>query len=329
MINKITVFVVCMLSGVAQASSIQIQDVNIKIKGGVSASALYFENPGFLKRHDSYILNDALLEIEPEEFSGRQFRFYGGFGILQKQGIGRIYAPLPPVDIELHYGWLEVPTYNDRHIEIGQLITRLGYESPVSYKNNHGLMGAVWSGQPNLYPGIRFNGPLASLKYYIEVTNDSTIGDASAAVGVFKEADNYRYSASYYEAIDERRMIDLMYSKQLGNIALGINLDYHALLDPVAGQDENAVGMALYVNYVDKQWHWPVRLEYIDDGNTGIYEYGSGYTVTFSPTYHYSKSQFIRAELVAAKGDRKPFRNSDGGFEENQYIATLQAGMRF
>ncbi|WP_455211595.1 outer membrane beta-barrel protein [Kaarinaea lacus] len=312
-----------------KAADIQIKDVNIKLEGGVSASALYFQNPGFLKRHDSYILNDAIVEILPQETNNKQFNFYAGIGVLQKQSINRINAPIPPVDIELHYGWLEVPTYKGRYIEIGQLVTKLGYESSISYKNQHVLMGAIYSAQPDMYPGIRFNGPLGTLKYYIEVTNDPTIGDASVAFGLYQQTNNDKFSISYYNAISERDMIDLVYATKLGSFDLGVNLDYHIVKDPAPNQDEKATGVAIYLNYITQKWHWPVRYEYISEGNAGIYDYENGYTLTFSPTYRFNNTQFIRVEFLTANADGKPFRNADGGFEDSQFIATLQAGLTF
>jgi hypothetical protein len=330
--NKITKTIsltTILVASHSHAASIRFDDVNIKLEGGVSASAMYFENPGFLKRHDSYILNDALLEIMPEERKEKHLQFYAGIGILQKQTIDRIFAPLPPVDVELQYGWLEVPVFGSLNIEIGQLVTLLGYESSVSYKNQHALMGAVYSAQPSFYPGVRFKGSLGTSNYYLEVTNDSTIGDASAAAGIYEISDTHKFSLSYYQAIDARKMIDVVYAMRFSSILLGVNLDHSMLDDPAPNQDNSGTAVAVYANYFARKWEWPVRLEYINDGNTGVYNYDKGYTFTFSPTYRFQENQFIRAEVVTAKADGKPFRNDDGGFEEGQFIATLQVGIVF
>ena len=311
------------------SANIQINDVNVKVEGGFSASALYFDNPGFLKRHDSYLLNDALLELSPEKIEDGRFQFYAGVGVLQKQGINRIYAPLPPVDLKLHYGYLEIPTRSDNSIEIGQLFTLLGYESSVSYKNKHSLLGAVNSAQPDFYSGVRFKGSIGSVKRYIEVTSDPTIGDASWALGIYQDQGDTRYSASYYVAFDERSTIDLLYASKTGDVSWAINLDYHTLEDPPAWQDENATGVAIYVSMRQQQWDWPVRLEYISDGNTGIYGYDSGYTFTFSPTFYFSDDQYLRADFITASADGTPFNNDNGGLEQDQWIVAMQAGITF
>ena len=301
-----------LLGNSAFSANIQINDINVKLEGGFSASALYFNNPGFLKRHDSYLLNDALLELSPE--------------IIEDN---RIYAPTPPVELKLHYGYLEIPTRGDNSIEIGQLYTLMGYESSVSYKNKHSLLGAVNSAQPDFYSGVRFKGSFGSVKRYIEVTSDPTIGDASWALGIYQDQGDSHYSASYYVAIDERSTIDLLYASKNDNVSWALNLDYHTLKDPPAWQDENATGIAVYLSMRQQQWDWPVRLEYLSDGNTGIYGYDRGYTFTFSPTYYFSDDQYLRADFIAASADGTPFKNDNGGLEQDQWIVAVQAGMTF
>jgi hypothetical protein len=142
-------------------------------------------------------------------------------------------------------------------------------------------------------------------------------------------SDSHRFSISYYQAIDARKTIDVVYATRFSNILIGANLDHHILDESAPNQDKSGTGLAIYLDYFSRKWEWPIRFEYLSDGNTGVYGYDTGYTLTFSPTYRFKENQFIRGELVTAQADRKPFRNDDGGFEQSQFVATLQVGMVF
>jgi len=77
----------------------------------------------------------------------------------------------------------------------------------------------------------------------------------------------------------------------------------------------------------------PVRVEYLNDGTSGIYGVGdTGYTFTVTPTYHATENTFVRGELAYIKAKDKVFVDDKGTLpatEDTNTSFALQAGVTF
>ena len=74
----------------------------------------------------------------------------------------------------------------------------------------------------------------------------------------------------------------------------------------------------------------PVRVEYISDGTSGLYEgVDSGYTFTVTPTYHYTENTFVRGELAYISASNDVFTKDDGSVTGTNTSFNVQAGVTF
>jgi len=104
---------------------------------------------------------------------------------------------------------------------------------------------------------------------------------------------------------------------------------YQWLDDPQTGQDDSAYGVAVYVIPNFGNVSVPLRLEYFDEGTSGIYSASTaekGYTVTITPTFKPADNGFIRAEVSYLSTDRKVLA---GGTEDTKTSFAVELGFTF
>ncbi|MDX1812714.1 MAG: hypothetical protein R3240_12235, partial [Gammaproteobacteria bacterium] len=122
---------------------------------------------------------------------------------------------------------------------------------------------------------------------------------------------------------------DLVVSKSVAGIPLGLNIDYITMDEAPAGLDDNGMGIAIFAAPKVGMVDLPIRVEYISDGTSGIYGFDTGYTLTVTPTLNVSKYAFVRAEFSMVSADNKMFADKDGKLEDTKTSAAFQMGYRF
>lgn len=234
----------------------------------------------------------------------------------------------------IYYGYVELKPIDGFGLELGQLRTNIGYENAATYRNDNAFLGALWRTQPNYYAGARANVEVfANNRLYLEMNDDAVMDGASAwAVGFVGEYDITKYKLSYFDSRGGRNIYNLAGSVKLPYATIGLNVDiqsadkdYYAIYTMPTNFDQRAYGFAAYVVTDVGPVKFPLRYEYLFDGDTGLYRvdyvndgasgnltsttttkvygthfnsYNKGYTVTFSPTYQVSDASFLRLEMA-------------------------------
>jgi len=331
---KISQFGCCLLLGLfcfnshVLASTLSFNGKNIDFSGYVTGGSHYIQHPSGNNNHVGTVLNDVLLNIGSVNSTAKPFSFYAGVGVLQQQDFQNTREPLAPLSVGLQYGWFGFHKIKNMRFEVGQLPTNLGYESSISAENKNIFLGELWSVLPTYYPAARWNLIIPNATLYAEINSSNTSSGPGFAFGVLGDINQIEYKANLFIGDETWDTFDLVLKKEISQIQLGFNFDYHHLKNSGPNQDENAFGIALYVSPKYKEWEIPVRLEVLSEGSTGIYGYKNGFSFTVTPTYHFSKSHYFRWELLYAQGNAKPF-NDDGKAVKTQFASVFQFGLRF
>lgn len=316
---------------------------DITLSGGMTAGYFYSTNTGSSNEDpnngsggdenkysdDEYQVSDFMVELSADAANG--VGFVGAFGTMAAitvldGGVGNT-----PYANDFQYGWLTVAPVEGVTIEAGKLATNVGYEVTPSYANPHATIAALWGGQPVYYPGVRLNYETSGMGFYVEA-NDDTLGtaDTAWAAGVSGGAAALDYSLSFYSYNGYKQLVDVIVSTEVAGVPVAANFDYHKLEDaPSAGADDTAWGVALYVTPAIGSIEIPVRVEFLDDGSSGVYGVDSATTFTVTPTYRYTENGFVRAELSYVSSDVAIFHDEDGVAEDTKTSFAVQAGFTF
>ncbi len=217
-------------------------------------------------------------------------------------------------------------------IDAGLLTTNVGYEVVNTYANPNITLGAVWYAQPVIYPGIRATFELTEdISVYAEYNNDAIGSKKEAfAVGSLGSVMGVNYAITYYDYSSFKNFIDVVLSYSVANVDLGLNFDYQWLDDSAKSpnQDDTAYGIALYAIPNFGNISIPVRLEYFDEGTSGIYWGGAdnGFSITVTPTYRPTNNTFIRAEVAYIATDKRVFKDDT---KDNKTTLAVEAGFTF
>lgn len=314
----------------AMAGSLTVANSDLTLAGGLSAGALYSDNNG--ARHDTDArVTDFLVELSaPVATTG--VGFVAAFGELLQPTVFANVGITSPTSTSLQYGSMIVKPTEALTFEAGKLATKIGYEVANTYGNQNILLGGLWSAQPVYYPGVRASYNLGSVTVFGEANQDtSTSAKNGYVVGASGAAGPVSYAVAYYNAKESRDILDIIVSTKIGNIPVAANLDYHMLDNATPGNDDSATGLALYATPSFGNTSVPVRIEYMDDGSSGIYNTGlkTGYTFTVTPTYNFSATTFVRAEAAYATADNKVFSDKLGTAIDSKTSYAVQAGFKF
>lgn len=265
----------------------------------------------------------------------------------------------------IYYGYVELKPIDGLSLELGQLRTNVGYENAATYRNANALLGALWRAQPNYYAGGRANIEVfAKNKIYLEMNDDVAMDGSSAwAAGFVGEYDIAQYKFSYFDSRGGRNVYNLAGNVKLPYASVGLNIDiqdadpkYYSTY-PQNGLDKRAYGLAAYIVPEVGPVSFPLRYEYLTDGDTGIFRidyvndggagqvvnamttkifgthfnnYNAGYTITFSPTYKVSDASIIRLEMAYMSFRNLIFYTKKTGEKKfNKFDLAIQAAYRF
>lgn len=336
----------------AQAGSFTVGNQDIKVSGGITGAYLYTseDTSGGAARtkQDEFVVPDALVDFSSDAKTGGM-GFTLGIGTLGENSLAPqseltvIGGPnFIPTQVGVQYGWVSVKPMDNLTVDAGLLATNVGYEVSPSYGNANILRGLVWNAQPTYYTGARATYTMNGINIYAELNKDPLglgTGNAGGAIGASGDFGGIHGVISYFDQTNNRSIVDIIASGKVGSVTVGANLDYitKAKATKVAGTDDNAFGLALYASVMpmDKVT-LPVRIEYVDDGTSGLYGLGgaglsnSAITFTVTPTYNFTDSTFVRAELAYVSTDKKSVYVDDkGAITDSAWTVGVQGGVLF
>ncbi len=311
----------------------------LELSGAITGAYFYTNNEGPVDSQDGFRLTNAIVNLKGS--SGNM-----GFDL----ALGGVFAPsvwlnvsnaissytsgaLTQNEVGVLWGYVSYSPVKGLTLDAGLLPTNIGYEVVNTYANPNINLGAVWYAQPIIYPGARLTYNVTeNISLYAEYNNDSINprGDAFA-LGSSGSFGNMSYALNYYDYAGLRNFIDAVLSYSAGNVDLGLNFDYHWLDDSAKtpNRDVAAYGLAVYIIPQFGNISVPLRLEYFDEGTSGIYSGGnaqSGYTVTLTPTLKPSDNSFVRAEVSYISTDQYFFNN---GTENSKTTLAVELGFTF
>lgn len=326
-----------------------ISSVPISVSGGITGGYFWTNNTGTSSDEDDKLqLSNGILEFSGEFGKDIKFGFDVAFGSVLMptiwdggQGDPMSYSfsdgYVSDNGVGIVWGYATFKPYKGISIDAGVLPTNVGYEVANTYANPNITLGLVWYAQPVIYEGARLSLDLSELSnvplgFYVEYNQEGNTDNF--AVGVNGEVGGLSFALSYYDYRASRNLVDLVLGYSIANVDLGLNFDYQWLDDTAKspGQDDSAYGVALYLipkfETSKGEISIPVRLEYFDEGTSGIYSGGgdNGYSITVTPTYRPIPNGFIRAEFAYVSADKKIFK---GGTEDNKTTLAVEIGFTF
>ncbi|WP_457638880.1 outer membrane beta-barrel protein [Persephonella sp.] len=328
-----------LLAGTAAAGTLTVANSDMKMGGGVTAGYFYVTNNGTGENNDYFTVSNFVVDLKGK--SGI-ISYKASFGSVVQPDLLKETLPKAPSGeiFGFSYGWVTIAPVEGLSIEAGKLVTNIGYELYHTYDNKNYTFGLVWSGQPVKYPGARVNySVMDGVDVYAEYTqdhdkSDTDKADDAFAVGLLGSLGGVDYAVSYFDYSAWKNLIDVVLSTEVEGIEFGVNADYQWLDDAAksAGQDDTAYGIALYLSTKVDVFELPVRIEYINEGTSGIYGVAgdSAWSFTVTPTYRPSSNTYVRAEFAYVNTDKKgTFVDDKGNAKDSRTVIGVEAGFLF
>ncbi len=203
-------------------------------------------------------------------------------------------------------------------IDAGLLWDNFG-ERPLTILNPNISRGILFTGHPVAFAGARATVDTGVAKVYVGYNNGGGLLQSSAfynvhdaiEAGIMGQAGDIKFGLHTYNEANGRDIYVLCLKGEVGNTMIGLEADYTKLDDQAAGLDDSAWGVALTANPNMGEIAIPIRIEYVDNGNSGIYLTGDDNTWSFTitPTYKPSANTFIRAEITYVTADNNIFQD--------------------
>ncbi|MBK3332985.1 outer membrane beta-barrel protein [Persephonella atlantica] len=312
-------------AGTAKAGTITVANSDIEMSGGVTAGYFYTTNIGN-NNNDYFTVSTFAVDLTSKINS--MIGFTASFGQTKQPDL---LAPLPNPGFGVEYSWVSIRPIEGLTIDAGLLLTNIGYELYHTYDNKNYMFGLVWWAQPVTYPGARVTYSVADgIDVYAEYTQDTR---DSFAVGSLGEINGISYAISYFDYTASKNLIDVVLGTSVEGIDFGVNFDYQWLDDTAKtpGNDDSAYGIALYASAKVDVFEIPVRIEYVNDGTSGIYGVAGddAWSFTITPTYRPSNNTFVRAEFAYVNTDQKGFTDDKGNPKDSRTSIGVEAGFMF
>lgn len=341
------------------AGSFTVANQNITLSGGVTGAYVYTTDNALAgisagSKQDVFAVPDALIDLSSEAKTGG-LGFTAGLGNL---AVNSIY-PFTELStgagtVGVQYGWLTVKPMDNLTVQAGKLATNVGYEVSPSYLNGNFLRGLVFDAQPTYYTGARVNYSINNINVYAEANKGAFLSNycslatcgAGGGIGASTTVAGANVAVNFFTITNVAKAVDIIASTKVRTIDVAFNIDFlmkaDAIKNATPNTDDSAVGFAIYASMpVMPKVTIPVRLEYVSDGTSDLYGLSGGttsatavsnsaITLTVSPTYHFSDSTFVRAELAYVSTDKKlPYVDDKGKATDSSVVLSAQAGVLF
>lgn len=318
-----------MAATTANAGSITVANSDLQLSGAVTAGYFYVTNNGLGNNNDYFEVTNFSVGLKTKK--SQMISFIGYFG----SNVWDDLLGQTKNSFKIKFAWVSINPIEGLRIDAGKLLTNIGYELYHSYENKNYTFGLVWWGQPVTYPGVRATYTVAEgIDVYAEYNQDNTTGASDAfAVGSLGEISGISYAISYFDYSKQKNLIDFVLSTSVEGIELGINADYQWLDDAAKtpGSDDSAYGIALYASTKVDVFELPIRIEYINEGTSGIYGVAGddAWSFTITPTYRPTQNTYVRAEFAYVNTDKKGFTDDKGNLKDSRTFIGVETGFMF
>ncbi len=302
--------------------------VEVQWQGDVSSSVQFLAHSRSNIGELGIGVQDAIMHAEIKNTKSSPLKATLGFGVLEYINYEGTLAPFSPIDIGLHYGWVEYQPSSRWQWQMGQLQNRAGLEKGVSTKNSHIQFGGINNSRSFYYPGLRSVYSTGPMQVYAEISGPETPNDTGATFGSQLDYGSGKMAFNLTHYLDEERTnYNLNWTQTIFGFNLGGVLDYIQLSDTPAWRNDEALAIAGYLKYQFQKQYIALRGEYFDAGNTGIYGYEKAGVITATYGFNITPQAFARFEGIYAKSSNNVFR--DGNISvDDQYGVAIQIGMR-
>jgi hypothetical protein len=313
----------------------------LQLGGGISAGFFYASNPGMDVSDNEFLLSNFLVQLSSKD-SDLPVGFVGAFGETSTPSL--LSTPENNTHFDIEYASLILKPISDVSLDMGLLQPNAGFESTYTFNNINVLLGAIASQQPYNAYGARLDYDVHSFRltagYYkkrLDQTeyndNGSTPGD-SWEIGVRGSVLNNKFSIYHYHLEAERNLTGAVIERTIKNVYLAVNIDYWSR-DADLGtlyKSRSSIAGALYIAPRFGHFLIPLRLEYIDQGESRIYIDNANskhiYAATISPTYKFSEHAYIRVESAYVYADHA-FDDKNGNSEHSRICLAAEVGYLF
>jgi hypothetical protein len=227
-------------------------------------------------------------------------------------------------------------------IDAGLLWHKFG-EPPITILNPNITRPVAFLAQPVCFGGARVSVNAGPAKLYAGINNGSALGAGHGAkadnerafeVGASGNiAETFNVALNYFDHDEGNNTINGSVGTEAGICSAKLEANYVTADTENAGATEDsATTYALYASFKFSDcFKLPVRIELVDDNDSGIYSGYDGWNVAITPTYNPTKNSFIRAEIVYALDDNEVFADDNGvaGQEDNRTSVIAEFGFLF
>ncbi|GAB6065374.1 outer membrane beta-barrel protein [Aquifex pyrophilus] len=326
-----------------------VSSVPIELHGGASGAYFWTNNTGTSSDEDDKIqLSNGILQLNGEFGNKIKLSFDLALGTVlvptlwdggQNDPVSYSFSDgsVSKDGFGLIWGYASFQPFKGISVDAGVLPTNVGYEVANTYANPNITLGTIWYAQPVIYEGIRLSfdlNEIANIPFGFYAEYNQEFNTDNYALGVNGEFSGVSFALNYYDYRANKNLIDVVLGYTISNVDLGLNFDWQWLDDSAKqpGQDDNAWGVALY--FIPKfetargEVSVPVRLEYFDEGTSGIYsgseQDNNGWSITVTPTYRPTPNTFVRVEYAYLNTDKKVING-----EDNKTTLSAEIGFTF
>jgi hypothetical protein len=313
----------------------------LQLGGGISAGFFYASNPGKDISDNEFLLSNFLVQLSSKD-SDLPVGFVGAFGETSTPSL--FSAPENNPDVDIEYASLKLKPISHVELEAGLLQPNAGFENSYTYNNINIILGALASQQPyNAYGarlGYDINGFCLKAGYYKKRLdqeeyneNGSPPGD-SWEIGACGSVLNNKFSIYHYHLEAERNLTGAVIERTIKNVHLAVNIDYwnrDAEKSTLYGS-RSSLGGGFYIAPQFGHFLIPLRLEYIDQGESRIYIDNADakhiFAVTISPTYWFGENAYMRVESAYVNAD-DAFAEKNGDIKNSRICLAAEVGYLF
>ena len=303
---------------------------DILLSGGVAAG-YYYSTHTRSGDDKNFETTDVLVEISSQPIEIEPIDFTFGVGSLSGTTVTSAAGSDTQAEFGVQHASVKYAAFENLLLETGVLESHIGYESNVSFNNQHATLGALKTIQPGYNNAGRATYKMGDVNLYGEVSQPLAF-----ALGMNGKISDWNFEMNYYDEDDGKSIIDLVLAGEVGKLKYALNVNYVLLDVKIADNDDTALAGALHFSADIARLTIPFRVEYIDDGTSGIYAltpgakgYGKGFTLTTSPTLNISKAGYVRAEFSMVTTNNTILRDADGVGQKSAVSAAVQMGYRF
>ena len=230
-------------------------------------------------------------------------------------------------------------------IDAGLLWDQYG-ERALTILNPNIHRGIIFTAHPVLYAGARATYNLGMAKVYLGYNQGGgllqgpshyNVGDAIEA-GVFFDLEGFNIGLHTYNEAMGRNLYVGEIKGDLGGLKSSLELVYinkdDAISDPT--KDDSAWGFSFNINPSWGEVALPIRLEYVSNGNSGLFLTGEDTTWSFTitPTIKPTANTFVRVELGYVKSSQGVYFENPGdelanNGKSSRTVAALELGFAF